>query len=1173
MPALLTALVGVVFLIASVVSHSLMRDPDKVARLTQHRLSKRLAKLDGYAEKALAADTVDWLGTDRLPEDMVIYRYKMDTLQSWAGNFFVNNDDIRAHYFSYQRLNRPEYGVESPLADIPEQWSTANIGPKWYVVRLRKEGVDTKVLEALELSSISPEGQVCDVNQHLSLPDFYTLSPLAGDGGVEVCLDGAPVFLISCPYPDTTYIFANSIFRWIGLAFIAVALFFFLYRKRTLPVFFFTSASFLVFFFLARYWGSQMTDTWNLFSPSLYAGGPVWSSLGDLILIDFTIIIIVASVFLIRRSLLSWARRSKGGLVFYTVCLALLQLLILAYIVCSICSLVNNSSISFEFVWFKEGVFYTVAVLVSFALLFGSVIELYQMMTAPLFLFSGRRVKASGAGFLLVVSVVAACLLFFLPDYLGFRKEQQRVNVWANRLAVDRDLGLELQLRSMEGALASDQVLAMLSASEGAGSLLENRIQENYMLRFSNEYVLSTGCCAANDMECMAHFSRRLSGGVPIADGSRFLCIYQTNGKARYAALFTYVLSDEIVTRLLVELVSASAREDEGYNSVYNNFGKPGSVNLPEQYSYSKYVDSKLVSYKGTYPYPTVLSDKVAQAIQSGKPYIRARKAVSFINVIDDNEQILITRRTRSALQLASSGLTVLAVVLLVLFPYAYVHRRKRAQTRNSFRRRINIVLTAAITVSLVSIAAISIKFVFDRNEADSFNMMSSRISTIQNMVEHIVGDAYSYEELMNPEFRNGLMEIAATTKADISLYTPDGRVFVSTVSEVFDRMMLSTRLSREAYNEIVNNHQRIYIAKETFEGQRYNDLYAPVFNANDDIVAIVASPMNSGVSVMKEAVPHAVLMFILVLTLLFVFAFASASIVSAVFAPLTEVSRNMEAAGVEGLKRIDYHHDDEISGLIESYNRMVYDLEESTRKMAENERDMAWSEMARQVAHEIKNPLTPMKLAVQRLVRLKAKDDPSWTEKFDDLSKVVLDQIDILTDTANDFSTFAKLYTEDPVEVNLDTMLKEQMVIFDNKENIEMVYLGMPDAVIMAPRPQLVRVIVNLITNSIQAIEINQKEVAENGGEPQMGRLMVSLRNSHEDGFYDIVIEDNGPGVSEENQSKLFTPKFTTKSSGTGLGLAMSRNIITKCGGEISYMKSFAYGGAAFQVRLPKKA
>ena len=278
-----------------------------------------------------------------------------------------------------------------------------------------------------------------------------------------------------------------------------------------------------------------------------------------------------------------------------------------------------------------------------------------------------------------------------------------------------------------------------------------------------------------------------------------------------------------------------------------------------------------------------------------------------------------------------------------------------------------------------------------------------------------------------------------------------------------------------------------------------------------------------------------------------------------------------MNVADVHNLEYIIYKRDDEISSLVDAYNRMVHDLSDSTKQLAQAERDKAWSQMARQVAHEIKNPLTPIKLQIQRLIRMKQNGNPAWEERFDEVTSVVLEHIDILTETANEFSTFAKLYSEEPVLMDLDKTLKDQLVIFDNKDNVGIQYIGLNDAFVMAPKPQLIRVFVNLITNAVQAVEIQQKEALERGEETVKGKVLISLRNSIRDGYYDVVVEDNGPGVSEENKDRLFTPNFTTKSSGTGLGLAICRNIIEKCEGEISYQKSFVLGGASFIVTLPK--
>ena len=497
---------------------------------------------------------------------------------------------------------------------------------------------------------------------------------------------------------------------------------------------------------------------------------------------------------------------------------------------------------------------------------------------------------------------------------------------------------------------------------------------------------------------------------------------------------------------------------------------------------------------------------------------------------------------------------------------------KKKVFKSNYFKTRINTILLISSTLILASMTVISILFVYKRNEENMYNLMSSRITTVQALLERHTKQTANWQNLNTAEFTAALENIGNTTKSDITLYTPSGKVFLSTTPEVFEKMIMGSRIDEDAFYSIHDRFQRYFIHREKVADYEYWALYAPVFNDNGQIVAIAGVPYTDrNFDFRREAFFHAALLINLFLLLLIASLLFSTREVNSLFSPLIEMGKKMNVADIHDLEFITYKREDEISSLVDAYNRMVMDLSESTRQLAQAERDKAWSQMARQVAHEIKNPLTPIKLQIQRLIRLKQNNNPAWEERFDEVSAVVLEHIDILTETANEFSTFAKLYSEEPVLLDLDKTIKDQLLIFDNKDNVKISYLGLEEAYVMAPKPQLIRVFVNLITNAIQAVEISQKEATERGDEPMKGRVMISLHNSTKDGCYDIVFDDNGPGVKDENLDKLFTPNFTTKSSGTGLGLAICRNIIEKCEGEIRYKRSFALGGASFIVTIPK--
>ena len=466
----------------------------------------------------------------------------------------------------------------------------------------------------------------------------------------------------------------------------------------------------------------------------------------------------------------------------------------------------------------------------------------------------------------------------------------------------------------------------------------------------------------------------------------------------------------------------------------------------------------------------------------------------------------------------------------------------------------------------------IMVFFVYKRNDENVRKLMSSKITTIQSLVANRVRGFSSFTEMAGQDVSAILDEVARYTRTDISLYSPGGKVFNSTSPEIFERMIIGSRTNPEAYRNIMYNRKRFYIHKERIAGRPFYTMYAPLINDKGDILAILGAPYtDSGLSFKSDAVFHSIFVIIVFFILLILTRFFTTKVVDKMFGPLSVMGRKMLSARTGGLEYIIYDKEDEISSLVRAYNLMVHDLYESGKQVAQAERERAWSEMARQVAHEIKNPLTPMKLEIQRLIRMKRNNDPKFELRFEDAARVILDSIDVLTDTANEFSTFAKLYSEEMVDIDLDALASDQISMFDNRDDIRFEYYGLKGAVVRGPKPQLTRVFVNLLTNAVQALDSRTADAGDNENEPFRGHIVLSLRNSSKDGFYDIVVEDNGPGIKDENRARLFTPNFTTKSSGTGLGLAICKNIIERCGGEIFYSRSFALGGACFTVRYPK--
>lgn len=1171
---LLIFLLAFLMFILSLVSNNIGRETDLLAKKVSHRLQERLEILDSYVIQAADWEKCDLLEMN-LPDDMVIYRYVNDTLQSWCNQFSIINDDI-ANRMIFQRISDMNSRIESPLATIGEELSYVSLGPKWYVVKAVSGEGNQKLIAGLEIMNTliddmrkSENG----VNPLLRIKGYYSVTPLTYGSGYPVEVNGQPLFCIIFNSTDINPFFENSALQWLAMGLLIIAALLFLAGHRTMKAYALVTGFLIILLAVSYIWGFQMNGSSELFSPTLYADGGFLFSFGALLLVNTFIFLFTLCTFYIKNRLLSFIRikkehRRRRMAVWGLITLASI---IATFIYTSITlrSLIMNSNISLELYRWDEYTLYTILVYISYTGLLAGILIQLQFLRPAITEFLGVGYNIFSLKSLVFFAFLFSVYFTVTASIIGFKKEQDRILVWANRLAVERDLGLEIRLRNVEDGIATDQLISTLTTLDNGGGIIINRISEYYLSRIRQDYNISVLVFDNQDQSAMSYFNNIRLTGTRIADDSNFFFIKDANGRSSYAGLFVFYNPDTSVSMMILRVESNSNHDDRGYYSIVGRFSNPGEINIPAEYSYAKYESERLISYKGNYAYPTIFET------EDGKPIGRVSRSngyVHFRHKVSDNEVIIISRDQRNAMVYFTSFSYLFLALAGILSIFAKKKDKNKMFKSNYFRFRINTILFTSSTLILTSMTVISVIFVYKRNENNMYNLMSSKISTVQAMIESRARMATDWQDLNSSDFANVLESVGNSTKTDITLYTPDGKVFRSTTPEVFEKMILGSRIDQEAFDNIMYHHQRYYIHREKIDGYNYWAMYAPIFNDNMEIIAIVCAPYtDSNYDFRREAFFHAALIINLFVLLLIASLLFSTREVNSLFKPLIEMGRKMNSADINSLEYIVYKRDDEISSLVDAYNRMVHDLSDSTRQLAQAERDKAWSQMARQVAHEIKNPLTPIKLEIQRLIRLKQKGNPAWEEKFDKVSDVVLEHIDILTDTANEFSTFAKLYDEDPVLMDLDKTLKDQLLIFDNKENVRISYIGMENALVMAPKPQLIRVFVNLLTNAIQAVEIHRQEAIDRGEEAGPGKVRIYLRNSTQDDCYDIVFDDNGPGVSEENQSRLFTPNFTTKSSGTGLGLAICRNIIEKCNGEIGYRKSFDLGGASFIVTLPK--
>lgn len=1080
-------LLGLALILLSIISPRSLTNAAFEAKRAELFLGRRMKQLEKYVEKALAGNPEEWLDLGNVPDDMVLYRYVNDSLQSWCHQFSVDNDDIHRRYM-VEKLVNPRLNLESPLLKVTDAVGFYNFGPKWYLAESRTvDGV--RVIAGLEIMDSQNPSNLNGSNPHLHIGNRFNIRPLSDSEGSAVRVGGVPQFKLI---------------------------------RETLV----------------------KSSDFRLFSPMIYAGS-VLRSLGSVFILNALIFIFALLIYLYRDNIFRRVKSRRTMLVLAGVDI-LAVIAIIAYAFLTFRSIIVNSSICLELYKLDDVSRYSFLVYASFIIMFMSVPMLLQMLRPSIVRTTGKHFNSFSTKNRMLLAFLLSLGMVLTAAINGYYKERNKLTIWADRLSIDRDISLEVQLRMVEGQLAEDAFISTLAQLDNAASAIENRITDTYFSRIAQDYNVTV--YLLRTVPDMQFYRSRINGAEKIADQSRFL-FSDTGGRPRYDGIFLYYRQDFGLTRLLVEVEEKTAKTDRGYANIFN-LTKPGRLSIPSIYSYAKYKGGRLQSFKGDYAYPMELGRQ-----SSDEAYLH------IITPVNDDETVVISRPKVSIYNYLIAVVFIALVIFLLLSVYTIHRKNLRSEERHYYKARINAALMTGLILTMVVISTVSILFVYKRNESNMRSIMSDKINSIQTLMNSRIRGVYSSSALMSPEVRNLLDIVGEDTGSDITLYRPDGRIMMSTFPEVFNRMIMGGRINDEAFRNISYQSKRYFIHKEKVEGKRFYGMYAPLFSDSGQVIAIICCPyITRNYDFGKDAVTHSMAILTVFLILLLIVRIVSMAVVGRMFKPLSEMGRKMSSANIDSLEHINYTNNDEILSLVESYNRMVDDLSESTRQLAQAERDKAWSGMARQVAHEIKNPLTPMKLQLQRIVRLKEKNDPSWQDKFDEVTKVLLDHIEILTDTANEFSTFAKLYTEEHTRIKLDTVLQEEIAMFDNKENISFDYFGLEGAVVMGPKPQLTRVFVNLINNSVQAL-----------GDAPGGKIVVSLRNSVKDGYYDIVFEDNGPGVAEQNISKLFTPNFTTKNGGSGLGLAISRSILERCGATIAYSKSFTLNGACFTISYPK--
>ncbi len=481
---------------------------------------------------------------------------------------------------------------------------------------------------------------------------------------------------------------------------------------------------------------------------------------------------------------------------------------------------------------------------------------------------------------------------------------------------------------------------------------------------------------------------------------------------------------------------------------------------------------------------------------------------------------------------------------------------------RLSLRLRIFIAMILLVLLASILIAGVTIYQYNEEAREYHQDRLERKEENIRSSIDYTIKET-TYEvspEMMSLIFKDAIYQIAAIHNMEINLYNLDGGLLKSSKAS-FDSDSLTQCLDANILNTISHTLDHRYVNKTLENSDSYLSSYSIITDKRFKPLAILNLHyleddefLNKELKEFLERLSYAYFVMLII-------AIGLAYLLSKyITKSLKTISDKMNETRFETRnKKIDVSStSEEIAILVKSYNSMIDELEASAVKLATSEREQAWREMAKQVAHEIKNPLTPMRLSVQSFQRKFDPQDPNIHQKVDEYSKTLIQQIDTMSSIASAFSNFAKMPAQQNETLNVVNIVKLALDIF-NEDNI--VFIADKQEIIANfDRTQLIRVVTNLVKNGIQAIPDNSSKTP---------KIIVEVRDDRE--TVSIIVTDNGKGISEENMVKIFEPKFTTKSSGMGLGLGMVKNIVETYHGNITFTSQLNEG-TTFTVTIPKK-
>lgn len=793
--------------------------------------------------------------------------------------------------------------------------------------------------------------------------------------------------------------------------------------------------------------------------------------------------------------------------------------------------------------------------------LFGSV-DLLAILwpMAVVFVLLLRNTDAEESFSFSIIVVLVLLFSFYTTHMLlkqSMHKEHDSRIVFAEKLAAEQDPIAEHLFSEIDDKLATDTTLIRLTQMPTQDfAAFEKNIRQQYFSGYWDKYdvkvtYFDTMCTpllrsSSPWSDNILHFEEMCTNmGTPTLSDNFF---YLDNGTGRISYLAHVVMQEPGREThlgqgtLFLEFDSKLMSEEIGFPELLLD-RELGLNQKLINYSYAKYKNGQLINRAGEYQYS--LSTEFLPA-NGNFDYVTKEGWDHLVYRPDDTTVVLLSKPEEGWLGKTTSFSYIFAYFSLLLIVTLFLRQllMRRSQFSSlTFKYRIQLVLVMIVLVSLGLFGAGSIYYIRQQYQAKNAEIISEKAHSIVIEIEgKLQDDALTtpyrdYATFLLKKFSNVFF-------TDINLYDLNGNLYASSRPKVFDQGLTSRKMNPEAFTQISIQKKSEFIHDESIGNLAYLSAYLPVKNREGELQAYLNIPYFAKQNDLEKEISTFMVALINVYVFLFALAVLAAIFISNYLThPLRLIQDKMREVKL-GKKNdpIEWKSKDEIGSLVGEYNRMIVELSHSAELLAQSERESAWREMAKQVAHEIKNPLTPMRLSIQLLERAYKDKAPDIDQKVERLSRTVIEQIDTLSSIASAFSDFAKMPKPVLETMDLRTVVHNTLELFrENDEDVEFTCHDNVQGpmIISGDREQLPRVFNNLFRNAIQAIPEGRKGKVD---------VQISRQGKH----FIVAVKDNGTGIADEVIDKIFVPNFTTKSTGMGLGLAMVKNIVEGCGGMI---------------------